>query len=146
MKKVIKRIGQFFKKLFSDGFGFLRNNSEIAVKVVNIIKDIVESPLAPIVVDWTKTEVDDALLPVVKEKVNEVAIKIGIAHGILQVDADNSDALEKLIDYIRGFNEDLRIDFWLRLSGEFNMALADGKITFAEAVALAQFVYVETKS
>jgi len=145
MKKLIKRIGQFFQKLFSDGFGFLRNNSIIAVKVVNIIKDLVESPLAPIVVDWTKTEVDDVLLPKVKEKVGDIAAKIAITHGILQANDDTSNALEKIVEYLRTINKDARVDYWLVISGKINEALADGKITFAEGIALSQLVYLEDK-
>jgi ribosome-associated translation inhibitor RaiA len=150
MYKIFKNMLNFFKKLFekvkelfSDSFDKLRLFSGVAVKVTAVIKEVVENPLLGLAVDLTKTTKDNQILAKVLVIVPQVTAHIAIAHGIIQATDDNSDTTGALIEHLRKISPAARASFWVMLSGEINKALADGKISLAEAIALAQLVYAE---
>lgn len=150
MYKTFKIMLDFFKKLFakvkelfSDSFDKLRIFSGVAVKITAAIKEVVENPLLGLAVDFTKTTKDNQLLAKALVIVPKVTASIAITHGILQAGDDDSDATTALIEYLRTISPAARASFWVMLSGEINKALADGQISLAEAIALAQLVYAE---
>lgn len=143
MLDFFKKLFAKVKELFSDSFDKLRIFSGVAVKVTAIMKEIVENPLLDITVDLTKTTKDNQILNKLKVIVPIVSNKIAVVHGILLVDDKQSDSVAKLLEYLRSISPEARVSFWILISGEVNKALADGKISLAEAVALAQLVYAE---
>ena len=146
MKKVLKRILDFAKSKYQKLFNLLRINSEIAVKVTSKLKEIVESPITDIITDLIPGDIDDKIHEKLKIIIPKVAFKVAIAHGILSVETKDSDALGLIIEHLKKeVNPGLKVSFWVMFSGELNKALADDKITLAEAIGLSQLIYSEMK-
>jgi hypothetical protein len=99
--------------------------------------------MADIAVTLIPGELDNAILIRLRRVVPEVTVKMAIAHNIIQSSAVPSEAIAKTVEYLKTLNTTARAAFWVQFAGELNQALADGKITFAEAVALSQLAYVE---
>ena len=55
------------------------------------------------------------------------------------------DAIEAFAKYLAGKSSEAKAKFWIELAGKIVEVLADGRVTLAEAVALAQIVYSEIK-
>lgn len=146
MKNFFKKVSEFLKGLFSDLFEELKKNSLIAVKITDGLKNAVESSTLDFVVDrLIKGEVDNFILEKLRVIVPEVAFKVAVIHGIVQESDSSSESIAKLIEYLKGLNPNARVSFWVLFSGELNLALADGKVNFAEAIMLSQFAYNEWK-
>ncbi len=143
MKKFIKRITDVFAVFFGKEFKFLKANSAAAVKITEALKNIVESPLARIVVNVIPGELDNMLFDKAQKIVPVIAAKVAIAHGIIQAGSSNAAVLASIIAELQKRNKDARVGFWLEFSARLNQALSDGKMTLAEAAALAQLAYVE---
>lgn len=145
MKKFFKKLIDYVKGKYIDLFDVFRKNSEVAVKVTETLKKIVESPVTDVITDLIPGDIDDKIHEKLKVYVPVVAKKIAIAHGILQESENNSDAVSAIIEYLKSpeVNVGVRASFWIMFSGELNKALSDDKITLSEAVALAQIIYTE---
>ena len=142
---MFKKIMAWFSKVFSSTIAFIKPKAEIAVKVVNVIKEIVESPIVGAIVNYTKTGVDDKILARVKEILNVIAPKLIVAQ-ILQENKTNSEIILDLIDYLKSQNSKIRTSVYVMLAAELTKALADGKITTGEAISISQIVYEEIQS
>lgn len=146
MKNLLQKIVEFIKGKFQNLFEIFRQNSEVAVKVTNTLKDIVESPITDYATDLIPGDLDDKIHEKLKVIVPIVAQKMAIAHGILSINDTNTDAIGAIIEHLKNeINVGLKVSFWIMFAGELNIALSDGKITLSEAVALSQMVYAETK-
>lgn len=139
MKKILNKI----KGWFSNSFQFLKNNSELAVKVTAKLKEYVESPMADLAINLIPTNVDNAALILLRKHLPKVAFKIGVAHQICSESENPNQAIGKLIEHLKGLKLEARAAFWVQFAGELNLAFSDGKITFPEAVMLSQMVYID---
>lgn len=146
MKDLIQKIIDFVKGRFQNLFEIFRLNSEVAVKVTNTLKSIVESPITDYATDLIPGDLDDKIHEKLKVIIPIVAQKMAIAHGILSVNDRDTDAVSAIIEHLKNeVNPGLKISFWIMFAGELNIALSDGKITLSEAVALSQIIYAESK-
>lgn len=139
MKKIINKI----KSWFSSSFKYLKINSDLAVKVTAKLREYVESPMADVAVNLIPGNLDNAALVLLRKHIPSVAIKVALAHDIIQNSTVPSEAITKVIEHLKGLKMEARAAFWVQFAGELNLALSDGKITFAEAVILSQMSYVE---
>lgn len=146
LKKIASPFVSAYKwvaKLFSDAMDAARKYSPVAVQVTARLKEIVESPIAGIVVDLIPGNTDNAILAVLRKVIPEVATKMAITHRIIHESETNADAVGGIVEYLKSLHPDARIGFWITFAGELNIALADNKITIDEAVILTQMAYKE---
>lgn len=143
MKKIFLSIKLFFNRTFQNLLAFWRDKATIGIQVVNAIKDVVNSPVASYVVRLTSNKWDDELLERLRALLPVIAEKLLIADNIISTGKTQSEILYELIEYLRRQNKNIRNDFYLRLASMITQALADDKITFLEAMQIAQVVYDE---
>ena len=145
MKNLFTKIKSILTKAFGSFLGFIVERGQVAVKVTDIIKGIVDNPLLSIAVELTPTKADDLVLAKAKEIVPDIALKVGLAMGIISEAASQQDkeiALSIILDKIRyHLPEEGRAIFYRELSGKVAEALSDGVITTAEGIAIAQLVF-----
>ena len=149
MKKLILKIKLFFNRSFQTLLALWRDKAHIGIQAVNIMKDVVNSPMAGYVVNLTKGNWDNALLEKLRVILPCVAEKLLITDTIIRGGRNGtpsqSEIIHALIEYLRSQNTNIRNEFYLKLAAAITQALADDKITFNEACAIAQLVYDETK-
>ena len=141
MRKIINAIRNAFGSLL----GFLVTRGEVAVKVTDMVKSVIENPLVNWVVLLTPNKTDDALLTKAKVLIPKVGVKVAMAMGILnQVNESETteQAFGKVLEYVsQALPMEGRAIFYRELSGQLAEALSDGKISTAEAVALVQLIF-----
>ncbi len=145
IKQIIATIGSFFQNLFDKEFAFLKKNSYIAVEVTNALKGIVQSPVADMITALIPGEADDLVKAKLRIVLPKVAAHVAMAHGILQASSKHNEMLAGIVEYVKTLNPNAQTLFWIEFSGHVNLALADGKVSFAEAITLAQYVFAEQK-
>jgi len=145
MKK-IKQVLNWISKAFSNVIEFVKPKAKTAVNVVNTLKNIVESQIVISFVNKTKNKVDDSALAILRQYLPSIAEKMLIAEKVLESGKTNDEILQALVEYLQDKHPEARIKFYAELAARITEALSDGKITFAEAMSISQFVYSEFKS
>lgn len=134
----------WIKKILGAGIEWLRPKASTAVKIVNVIKDFIESDTAGAIVAFTPTKVDDTLLQKMREYLPKIAFKLQVTEMIL--DSGNPDqVIASLIKYLQQQNKDVRAMFYVQLAAKLTEAFADGQIDNVEALAISQMIYKEIK-
>lgn len=142
MKKLINKIKTFLAKAWGSLFFFLVDKGEVAIKVTNVVKDILNNPAIDWVVELTPTKADDILVSKAKVFVPKVANQIGLAMGILRNAEDEKDAFEKVLNYVSQLPLEGKAIFLREFSGHLALALSDdGKVSPAEMIGLVQLIY-----
>lgn len=145
MKKLLERIKNALLKAFGKLLELLVNNGEIAIKVTNTVKEIINNPAIDWVVALTPNKTDDKVLAQAKKVVPELAIKIGIAMNILTIadaEEDQAIAFSKVLEFVSNqLPDEGKAIFYRELSGIIAESLSDGHITGGEAVAIVQLVF-----
>lgn len=144
MKKLFEKIKLALAKAFGALFAILIKNADAAIKVVDIVKTVIENPAIDWVVALTPTKKDDELLRKAKNLVPEVMTKVAFYMGIIDAVTAENDP-EKAASIV--FNliaekipESGRGIFYRELSAEIGKALSDGEVDNSEIGAIVQLV------
>jgi hypothetical protein len=146
MEKIINKIKSALSKAFGSALTYLVDRGEVAIKVTNILKSVVQSPVTGFLVSLTPTKSDDILLAKAKILVPSVAVNVALAMSIIKeadlVAGDPDQALALILDRIRlHLPEEGKAIFYRELSGKIAEALSDGRLSSAEAVGIVQLVF-----
>lgn len=143
MKKLFSQIVIWVKALLGNLLEHFKGAAAIAVDVTTKLKSIVESEAMDIAVDLIPGNIDNIILDKIRLILPLVIKKVSFAAGIVEEAESNSDAVHKFIQHLKSLNPDGRKAFWVAFAAELNIALSDGKLSFAEAVILTQMTYAE---
>lgn len=145
MKKLFEKIKLALLGAFGKLLDFLVKHGEVAVKVTNIVKGVIENPAIDMVVALTPTKKDDELLRKAKQILPNVAVKIGIAMNVVSIaeaEADQAIAFSKVLDYVSNqLPDEGKAIFYRELSGAIAESLSDGNISGGEAIAIVQLIF-----
>lgn len=144
MKKFLNWLLSLFS-LFQTSYDKYNEIAKRVVEFINTLKSGIESGTLDALAALTPSKKDDELVIKIKSVFSSVAQKIAAIEGLTSGRESAVDALHALLTHISSNSKDGRVKFWIILSGELMKALADGKLTIAEAVALTQLVYRELK-
>lgn len=131
-------------KILGAGIEWLRPKATTAVKIVNIIKDFVESDTAGAIVAFTPTKVDDVLLAKMRTSLPQIAFQLQVTGMVLESGTPDQ-VIAALIKFLQQQNKEVRAMFYLQLAAKLTEAFADGQIDRVEAAAISQIIYREVK-
>ena len=143
MKKILAWLTLLWKQL-NNSYEWLRPRAVAATKVVNDIKNGIFN-VADVVVAITPTTADDEFVRKAKAAAEKVIQRMAAVEGLVTGSEKLEDAIEAFAKYLAGKSSEAKAKFWIELAGKIVEVLADGRVTLAEAVALAQIVYSEIK-
>ena len=141
MKKILMWLVMLWKQL-NNSYEWLRPRAVAATKVVNDIKDGIFN-VADVIVAITPTKADDEFVAKAKKASEKVIQRMAAVEGLIAGSEKLEDAIEAFAKYLAGKSSEAKAKFWIELAGKIVETLADGRVTLAEAVALAQIVYQE---
>jgi hypothetical protein len=145
MKRVIDKIKLAVGKVFGGILEFIIDNADVAIKVTNIVKEVINNPLVDYTVALTPTKRDDVLLFKAKQLAPMILTKLAFAMGIAKEAELSGDPLivtGKVFEIVRqSIPLEGRAIFYRELSGKIALALADGKITEGEIIGILQLKY-----
>jgi hypothetical protein len=145
MIQLYNKIKSALSKAFGSALTYLVDRGEVAIKVTNILKSVVQSPVTGFLVALTPTKSDDILLAKAKILVPSVAVNVALAMSIIKeadVVGDPDQVLALILDKIRlHLPEEGKAIFYRELSGKIAEALSDGRLSTAEPVGIVQLVF-----
>jgi hypothetical protein len=144
MKKLFEKIKLALSKAFGAFLSILIKNADAAVKVVDIVKAVIENPAIDWVVALTPSEKDDELLRKAKQLTPKIMAQVAFYMGLIsaiQAESDPEKAASIVFNLIADkIPNDGRGIFYRELSAEIGKALSDGEIENAEIGAIVQLV------
>ena len=143
MKKVIVWLTSLWMQV-TKGYDWLRPRALKAVEVVNLVKNNLTS-VADVLVAITPTKKDDELLRKAKFALEKVIPEIMAVQGLIAGNEKFEDVLPQFVEWMSKKTNSNKAIFWRELVGKLVEVLADGKVTFNEALALAMIIYSEIK-
>jgi hypothetical protein len=148
MKKILSAINAVkvaVASFFDKSYAYSKKNSHVAVMVTENLKKAVESPLASFIVDIIPGNVDNQIHYKLQKVVGPIATQMALAHGFIQASETNSNAVAAIIESLKEYSKEGRVEFWRQFAANINQALSDGKLSIIEAWRLSQEAYAEFK-
>lgn len=152
MKEFIKKMLLKFKSWFISSEEWAKRVTTVAIKITNIVKTIVDSPVDDVVAELLKKAIPgkaddvviDAALAGLKTALPKIVSELTIVDGLL----DGSTVEEKaayVLGKIKFSSDEQKNEFAHNLCTKLVQFLSDGKLTFGEAAVLSEMVYQELK-
>lgn len=140
MKELIRKIGNFLKKLVSDVYELAEDNAPKAVIAVQRIKEWVETREGTLEELTRKTETtkDDQALELILQHLPKVAHKVMLADGFIKETENEYEAADKLLLILRDSAKQGRVKYWIVLAAEFLLAILNRNFPKYAAVLLTQ--------
>lgn len=143
MKKIIVWLTSLWMQI-TKGYDWLRPRALKAVEVINLVKGNIGS-VADVLVAITPTDKDDVFLKKAKLALEKVIPEVMAVQGLIAGNERFEDVLPEFVNWMGNKSNSGRAVFWRELVGKLVEVLADGKVTFNEALALAMIIYSELK-
>lgn len=127
---------RLFKKLKRTGQQFVHPS----VQIVEGIKKFVDSPLTPVITAIIPGTLDDQLILKAKEYLPKILKTLRIADECLSLE-DADLILKCAIKNLKEYTPDARAATYHSLAAMLSVYLSDGKLSWKEAVHLAEYIY-----
>jgi hypothetical protein len=140
----MKKIFQFLKKLFARTKFYVQQYVRPSIHVVEALKMFMDSPAVPIITALIPGYVDDIIAARIAKVLPEVLKVLGYADECSK--AQTNDALVQcVIAKIRLFPDARKDAAFHNIAVLLSQYLSDGKLSWAEAIHLAEMSYSELK-
>lgn len=144
MNKVIKSVTDWIKNIWTKGMEVFKSKGlPISVTVVNLLKEAVESGAGDFLVNLTKTNLDNQVLIWLKDNIGKISLELATTEVIINAGATDTEIVDALIAWLAKQNLSVKATFYAGFAAKINEYLADGKLSFAEALSLGQYLYKE---
>lgn len=138
MKKLILKIYNYFSKpkdYYLEAY--------TAIRIVNILKAVINSPISNVIITLTKTKADDAILLKAKMLCFSLTKDLLIFNKVISGAENNYSLMLKLQGYLSSLSNDEKELFYITLSGQLTQALSDGKLSLRESIILTQKLFIK---
>lgn len=136
----MKKIFAFLKNLFRSLKSLAEKFVKPSVIVVENIKLLVESPLAPIVTSLIPGTWDDKIVAKLKQHLPRILQILKISEECLKL-TKFEDIVLCAINKLKEYTPEARAANYHSIAALLSVSLADGKITWREAVHLSEEIY-----
>lgn len=145
MKNVFEFIKNLFNKILGKAVDLFRQHAEISINVVENLKKVLDSGTADLITALIPGEIDNLLVAKLRQVLPIVLEKVAVSNNIVKTGKSHSEIIDLVLKHLKKANDDSKRLFWITLAAELNVALSDGKLSFAEGLLLSQLVYKEFK-
>lgn len=145
MKKLLKKIGDFIRRIVSDIYEIAEEKAPLAVMAVQKIKEFIENNQGGFesFVSKTTTTKDDEILNAILKYLPAVSKKVLMADGFISENENEVMAMEQLIRVLRNKSRDGRVKYWILLAAEMLMAILGKKVPYNILVMLTQAAFAK---
>ena len=148
----IKKAFNKIKALFTIAGAKAQKLTKFAIKVTNVVKEVIDSPIDDIIAEVAKKTIagtaDDVVIDkamlVVKEKLPSIIIKLNLIDTALSVE-DPYEKANAILAQVKFASDEQKNIFYHSLATTLVEQLSDGKFTFGECCIIAEMVYQEMK-
>jgi len=141
---VFKRLGRWFKKLFKKVDEVADKVLPIAIKVVEGIKKVIDSPVDDVLTTIIPGDIDDKAVELLEEWLPKLLLGLQVAQDIADIE-DTNEQLKAVLERLKLAPDDTKKIIWHGLAALIAEKLADGKLTWAEIVEIVEDYYAKLK-
>lgn len=143
MKKLLDKIGNFLRDLFSDVVELVEKKAPLAVMAVQRIKEAIESNGNTI--EWllskTETEKDDEIYALIKGHLPAVSKELAVIEGLVPEGASDEEALKAYLGYIESKAKAARAKEYIVLASTILQAIITKKMPLEILIIATQKAY-----
>lgn len=143
--EILRYIKKLYNRIFASVLDLVKDHALMAVNITNNLKKVVDSPITDLITTIIPGDIDGKVARSLRKILPVVLEKITMALKLVEAGASKSEIIEVALTYLREGTKEQKTLFLISFAAELNVVLADGKITFSEAVILSQLIYKEMK-
>lgn len=136
----MKKIFAFIKRLFSKAAKLVQKFVQPSIAVTEALKNAVNSPVTPILTALIPGHLDDKIVTALKTQLPKVLQVLHIADECSK-HTDPDEIIRCAVNALRKYNPDGQAATYHSIASLLSVYLSDGKLTWKEAVHLAQAAY-----
>lgn len=148
----IKKLLQKAKPFFTLADEKAKKLTKFAIKVTNVVKTVVDSPVDDIAAEILKRSIagnaDDIIINnamiAIEKKLPVIISELAIIDSLLNVE-DPMEKAKLILEKVKFASEDQKNQFYHNLASTLILQLSDGKFTFGECCIAAEMIYQEMK-
>lgn len=144
IKKIWDAIGKFFNRMEDE----TKRLVPVAIKVVEGVKSVIDSPVDDIIAEVIKKsikgEVDDIIIDKIKLTVEtwipKILLELKMIESIANIE-DTNEQLKVILEQFRFSSDETKNIFYHGLSCLILEKLSDGKLSWSDAIAISEYYY-----
>lgn len=136
----MRKLFAFIKRLFTSAAKLVNKFVRPSIDVVEQIKNFVNSPATPFITALIPGTIDDKIVTALRANLPKVLQVLKIADGCSSL-ADPDEIIQCAIKALKQYDSDGQKAAYHSIASLLSVYLSDGKLTWKEAVHLAQAVY-----
>lgn len=144
LKKFLAKIWAGIKRLFDGLLPELQKAVIFGVEAVDKIKLFLESPTADLITEIISGEKDDKIRAKLQEELPKIFVRLKLTEACLQ-ETDPNKIIACGLKALQDMTSENRKPFLHSLSILIAQVVADGKLTWSDAVFILQWYYVHKK-
>lgn len=143
IKKLLKEIANFVRKVFGDLFDLLEEKAPLAVKITQDLKESLEDHGGKVewILDKTATEKDDEAYEFVKNKLPKIAKQIAVIDGLVDENATDEEAYEIYVAFLLSKKKEGRAKEFIFLAAQILGMIIGKKAPIDLLVTMTQRAY-----
>lgn len=147
MKKLIKKLFNFIKKLYVSLKDETKEYLPIAIKTVEAIKKVMESPVDDVllsvigcVIPGLPTNKINIIKAKIEAELPKILLEMNLVNSIANIEDTNAQ-LQAILDALKVSTDDTKAEKYHTLASKLLIVLSDGKVTWSEAVMFTEWYY-----
>lgn len=147
MKKLWIKISNFIKRLYIKLVDETKIYIPIAIKVVEVLKQILDSPVDDIILTVVGALVPNIpanKLATIKDKIQaelpKILIELNLVNSIAGIEGTN-EQLQAILNQLKVSPDNVKAEKYHTLASKILIILSDGKIGWGEAVIFTEWYY-----
>lgn len=148
MKKFLQKVWNWVKGLYEGLVGTTKKYVPVAIKIVEAIKKVMDSPVDDVILEIIRLAIpgdaDDKMIAKVKEIVEkwlpEVMLRLKLVESIAGIE-DKNEQLKAILAQLKLAPNEVQNVYYHGLASLILEKLSDGKIQWADAVAISEYAY-----
>lgn len=147
MKKLIQKIFAFIKKLYNKLVDETKELVPVAIKVVEGVKNVMDSPADDIALAIITTIIPSLpkdKISYYKLKLEDYLPKLILELNLVNTIANETDVnkqLQMILEQLKLSSDEVKAEKYHTLASKILVVLSDGRITWSEAVILTEWYY-----
>lgn len=143
MKKLLDKIGNFLRDLFSDVVELVEEKAPLAVKAVQKVKEAIESNGNTIewILNKTETEKDNEVFALIKGHLPAVSKELAVIEGLVGPEATTAHAMEVYLNYVESKAKAARAKEYIMLASVLLQAIITRKMPLEVLIIATQKAY-----
>lgn len=147
MKKLFLKILSFIKKMYSKLIDGSKIYIPISIKVVEILKEIMDSPVDDILLvllTRLAPTLPIAQINIIKAKIEQslprLLVELNLVNSVVNAPTVN-EQLQMILDALKVSPDNVKAEKYHTIASKLLVILSDGKITWGEAVMFTEWYY-----